>query len=78
MEERQSIVQTVEVTLGGETYTASYFVERDVILARIGDRIVRSHVGKTRPSETVKALLTGHVLQRSRKMGHVRRWKAEK
>lgn len=78
MEERQSIVQTVEVTHGGDTYSASYFVERDVILARIGERIVRSPVGKARPSETVKALLTGHLLQRSRKMGQARRWQATK
>lgn len=59
MEERHSIVQTVEVTHGGDTYSASYFVEQDIIHARIGERILLSPVGGTRPSETVKALLTG-------------------
>jgi hypothetical protein len=78
MEERQSIVQTVEVTHGGDTYSANYFVERDVIHARIDGRILRSPVGKNRPSETVKALLTGHLLQRSRKMSQARRWQAAK
>jgi hypothetical protein len=78
MEERQSIVQTVEVTHGGDTYSANYFVEQDIIHARIGERILLSPVGKTRPSETVKALLSGHLQQRSRKMGQIRRWQEAK
>lgn len=78
MEERQSIVQTVEVSHGDDTYSANYFVERDVIHARIDGRILRSPVGEGPPSETVKALLTGHLLQRSRKMGQARRWQATK
>ena len=76
MEERQSIVQTVQVTHGGDTYSANYFVEQNIIHARIGERVLLSPVGETRPSDTVKALLTGHLLQRSRRMGHIRRWQA--
>lgn len=78
MEERQSIVQTVEVAHGGDIHSANYFVEQGIIHARIGERILLSPVGKARPSETVKALLSGYLQQRSRKMGHIKRWQEAK
>ena len=72
--ERQSMVRTVEVTHDGAAHTASYFIEAGVINAEIGGRIVMCPLGNVPAADTVRALLTGHLLQRARKMDHARRW----
>jgi hypothetical protein len=74
--ERQSIVETVEVTHEGVVHTASYFVEAGVIHANIGGRVVMCPVGNVPAANTVKALVTAHLLQQARKADQAKRWVA--
>jgi len=74
--ERNSVVQDVEVTHDGQTYRASYFVESNVIHAMIGGRTLLSPIGPVSAGDTVKALLTGYLLQQTRKAGNVAKWSA--
>lgn len=72
--DRNSVVQEVEVTHEGQTYRASYFVEGNIIHARIGGRTLLSPIGPISAADTVKALLTGHLLQQTRKVGNATKW----
>lgn len=72
--ERQSLVQDVEVSHEGQTYRASYFVEGNTIHAKIGGLILLSPAGAVPAGDTVKALLTGHLLQQTRKAGNASKW----
>jgi hypothetical protein len=51
----------------GQSITAHYFVENGVIHANIAGRTLLSPVGNCSPRNTVKALLTSYMLQRSRR-----------
>jgi hypothetical protein len=74
MEEREGVVQSVEIRFEGEVHRASYFVEYNVIHASIGGRVIATPVGNGPVADTVKALLLGQLLQRSRKMTSARLW----
>ena len=74
--DRQSIVKTVQITHEGQVHSASYFVEAGVINAAIGGRVVMCPLGNVPAADTVRALLTGQVLQQARKAGQVKRWAA--
>jgi hypothetical protein len=65
--ERESVVGTVSADIPGQSITAHYFVENGVIHANIAGRTLLSPVGNCSPRNTVKALLTSYMLQRSRR-----------
>ena len=65
--ERQSQVFDVTVELDGETFSASYFVEHEIIHAMIdGDRIAVP-LGNALARSSVQALLLGELLNRRRR-----------
>jgi hypothetical protein len=72
--ERECIVQTVEVTLDGEIHRASYYVENNIIHARISGHPVLSPLGNAPAADTVKVLLTEHLIQRRRVADQAARW----
>ena len=61
MIQRHSMVLEVEVQFDGEPHTAAYFVERDVIHAQVGDRVIVTPLLGTDPAETVKTQLLAHL-----------------
>ena len=75
--EQQSVVRDVEVRHDGHTYEARYYVENDVIHARIGDRVLSCPLGVGEASGTVKALLTAHLLEQRRKTDMAESWIAQ-
>lgn len=72
--ERQSTVFTTSVVFGGSTFEASYYIEHGIIHAHIGGRVLMSPVGTQLAEQTVQTLLTGHLLQQSRKARHFGNW----
>lgn len=72
--EQASMVRDVEVIHDGKAYNASYFVENDVIHARIGRRTLACPLGSTDAGGTVKALLTAYLLEARRKAVTARSW----
>lgn len=73
-QERECLVQTVEVTHGGETHRAIYFVENSIIHAQIGGHTMLSPLGNAPAANTVRALLTEYLIQRRRVMNQAERW----
>jgi hypothetical protein len=72
--ERNSQVLEVEVEYGGTPHRASYFVEDNTIHASIGGRLLSIPRGPRSAADTVKTVLSGYLLQQSRKLRHVGRW----
>lgn len=72
--ERHSQVFDVEVSYDGQPHRASYFVEADKIYASIDGRVVIAPLGPLPATETVKTMLSGHLLQQSRKFRQATRW----
>ncbi|WP_332700541.1 hypothetical protein [Devosia sp.] len=73
-QERECLVQTVEVTHDGKIHRASYYVENNVIHARMDGHMMLSPLGNASAADTVKALLTEHLIQRRRVMSQAKRW----
>lgn len=65
--EMQSQVLEVEIEFDGQMHKAAYFVENDVIHAQIEGKLIVSPLGAVPASKTVKALITGQLLQMKRK-----------
>jgi hypothetical protein len=65
--ERQSQVFDVEVEFDGQLHKAAYFVENHVIHAQIEGKLIVSPLGAVPAAKTVKALVTGQLLQMKRK-----------
>ena len=59
----QSQVLTVEVEFEGQTYTASYFLEQDIIQAIIEGRLFTVVKGASPAEDTVRALMLEWLLQ---------------
>jgi hypothetical protein len=72
--ERQSQIFEVELDQQGETHRATYFVERDMIFTSIGGRMLIAPLGSKPAMETVKSLLSGFLLQQTRKLSQAGRW----
>jgi hypothetical protein len=72
--ERNSQVLEVEVDYGGTPHRASYFVEENTIHANIGGRVLSIPCGPRSAADTVKTVLSGYLLQQSRKLRHAGRW----
>lgn len=70
--EQEGLVQNVSIDHFGETFSSSYFVENGMIHASIGGRVLISPLGNCPAADTVRALLTGHLLQNSRKISNGR------
>lgn len=73
-QERESLVQTVEVMHGGDIHQATYFVESNIIHAQIGGHTMLSPLGNVPAGDTVKALLTEHLFQKHRMTNQAERW----
>jgi hypothetical protein len=72
--ERQSQVMVVRLEQDGSPHEASYFVERDVIHANIDGQVRTIPLGNGPAAETVKSVLSGYLLQKSRKLKHLHHW----
>jgi hypothetical protein len=72
--ERESVVLEVEVQHEGNTYRASYFVEGETIHASVGGRMLVAPLASKPAADTVRTLLTGHLVQQSRKIRHSSLW----
>jgi hypothetical protein len=72
--ERKSQVLDVEIDHDGQSHRVSYFVEADKIFTRIGGRVLIAPLGSRSAVDTVRTLLSGHLLQQSRKFRQVKRW----
>lgn len=75
--ERQSMVHRVVVDHGGRSYYAHYFVEDGVIHANLDGTIQRRLMANAEPADTVRAMLLGHLAQRTRKLTAVAGWTAK-
>jgi hypothetical protein len=58
----QSRVLTVEIEFEGQNYTASYFLEQDIIHASIEGRLFTTIKGAGPAEETVRALMLESLL----------------
>lgn len=72
--EMQSQVFDVEVEFDGQTHKAAYFVENDIIHAQVGGKLIVSPLGTVPASKTVKALMTGQLLQLKRRQQQRINW----
>jgi hypothetical protein len=72
--ERESVVLEVEVQHEGSIYRASYFVEGETIHANVGGRMLIAPLAMKPAADTVKSLLSGHLLQQSRRIRHSGLW----
>jgi len=59
----QSRVLTIEMEFEGQNYTASYFLEQDIIQANIEGRLFTAVKGTGPAEDTVRALLLEWLLQ---------------
>lgn len=66
MTDRASVVLDVSIEHAGQTYTASYFVEHNVVHVRIGDRMLVVPLMNQDTVELVKSHLREHALSRAR------------
>lgn len=73
--EQKSQVLEVEVEHQGQIHRASYFVEGDVVHARIGGKVLRSPLGSGNAADTVRTLLAGHLLLQTRKTQNAKLWR---
>lgn len=65
----QSQVLTTEVEFEGKTFTASYFLERDIIHANIEGRLYTAALRDRSADETVRGLLMDWVQRNSQTEG---------
>lgn len=72
--EPQSQVLTAEVEFEGETHQASYYVENNIIHAHIGGRLMSTPLTNVAAERTVQALLSGYLLQTTRKRQQMADW----
>ncbi|MDB5615413.1 MAG: hypothetical protein JWQ22_3066 [Devosia sp.] len=72
--ERQSQVLEVLVEHQGHPHSTSYFVERNIIFANIGGRVLMAPVGPRPAADTVKTLLLGHLTEKMRKRRLLSQW----
>ena len=74
MTDRQSVVLDVDVEHEGQTHRATYFVENDVVHARVGGKVLLSPLGGGDAQEKVRTLLLGHLLLETRKARQAMSW----
>ena len=72
--ERRSQVLEVQVEHQGHPHSASYFVEENTITANIGGRIFTTPMGPRPAADTVRTLLSGHLLQMARRRKLLSQW----
>ena len=74
--DRESVVLDVQVQHEGKEYSASYFVEGGMIHANIAGRMLVAPRSRLSPADTVSKLLSGHLMQQSRKRRQADIWKS--
>ena len=74
MTDRQSVVLDLDVEHEGQTHRATYFVENDVVHARVGGKVLLSPLGGGDAQEKVRTLLLGHLLLETRKARQAMSW----
>lgn len=73
--EGKSIVLTTQVEFEGNSYSATYFVnDDDVVHANIGGKVLLTPLAMRSAEKVVQALLTGHLLQQTRKSRNAGKW----
>jgi hypothetical protein len=75
MMQQRSIVLEAEVRHAGQTHKAAYYVEGDVVHARVGNRVLVAPLSGGEADDRVKSLLLGHLISESRRAGHAARWR---
>lgn len=73
--QQQSVVLEAKVQHGGQTHTAAYFVEGDVVHARVGTRVVVAPLAGGDANARVRSLLLSHLMLEERKAQHAARWR---
>jgi hypothetical protein len=72
--EQECLVQTVEITYASDVHCASFYVENGIIHAQIDDHTLLSPLGNVPAADTVRALLTEHLVQQRRVTNQAKRW----
>jgi len=67
-------VREVEIVDSGTAYTATYFVEHGVIVAKLDGQVMRVPVGLVDPHQTVRALLAARIQRAARLSKHRDEW----
>jgi hypothetical protein len=67
-------VREVEIVDNGIGYTATYYVEHGVIVAKLDDQIMRVPVGLVDPHKAVRALLAARIQRAARLSKHRDEW----
>lgn len=67
-------VLEVEIVDNGIAYTAAYYVEHGVIVAKLDDQTMRVPVGLVDPHKTVTALLAARIQRAARLSKHRDEW----
>lgn len=73
--QQESVVLEAEVQHGGQTHTAAYFVEGDVVHAQVGTRVLVAPLAGGDANARVRCLLLGHLMSEERKAQHAARWR---
>jgi len=72
--EQSGRVFEVEVEYEGRPHRASYFIESGSIHASVDGSMLTVPLGPRPAADTVKTVLSGYLLQRSRKLGNLNSW----
>jgi hypothetical protein len=67
-------VREVEIVDNGTAYTATYYVEHGVIVAKLDEQVMRVPVGLVDPHKTVRALLAARIQRAARLSKHRDEW----
>jgi len=73
--EQRNLVNNVDAVVDGAIHRATYFVEQNVIHAKINGRTYLSPIGPLGAKETVRALLNAMVLEQNRKLNAAQGWR---
>jgi hypothetical protein len=74
MTHRASVVLDVDVEYEGQMHRATYFVEGDVVHARVGGRVLISPLAGGDAQEKVRTLMMGHLLIGTRRARQATSW----
>ena len=75
--QHKSVILDVSVEHQGQIHTASYFVEGDLVHARIGDNVLLSPLGGADAADKVRHLLLAHLAAEARQAEQAATWRPE-
>lgn len=70
----EHVVCDVQITENGRPYTATYYVEHGIIIAKFDNRIIRVPLGMVDPDKTVRALLAASIQRAARLSKTLHEW----